>query len=390
MFNNIIEKKFLKVFEDLEYGSLKIIMPDGKNYGFSGIYEGPSADITIHNNKVITNLFLNGDIGFANDYRHGNWDSSDLTQLIQLALMNDKSLKSYIFGSKITMALSRISYLFKQNTISGSKQNIHAHYDIGNEFYKLWLDESMTYSSAIFINQNEPLKQAQNNKYDRIIERLSGNDPILEIGCGWGGFAERAITKMGSDVKGVTISNEQFSYADKRIKALNSGVDSKILLEDYRKINGKFSNIVSIEMFEAVGEKYWKTYFDKLASLLDSSGRAVIQTITIDNKYFDNYRKSGDAIRTYIFHGGMLPSSEIFKHKASESGLRIDDEYYFGQDYALTLKHWLKTFESKLDQVKALGLDEKFIRIWRFYLASCIASFTVGRTNVMQVELRHG
>jgi cyclopropane-fatty-acyl-phospholipid synthase len=389
MIYNITENKFLKAFENLEHGSIQITMPNGKVYSFSGFYDGPNADVTIHDTKAIIDIFLLGDIGFANNYRNGLIDTKDLTSLVKLALLNERALQKCIFGSKLNMILSRFVYLFKQNSIAGSKQNIHSHYDIGNAFYSLWLDETMTYSSAIFLDDAESLKQAQLNKYDRIIDRLSDKEKALEIGCGWGGFAERAITSSGIAVDGITISDEQFKYAKNRIKNLNLVTDSNIIMQDYRKLDGKYANIVSIEMFEAVGEKYWKTYFDKLSALLASKGTAVIQTITIDNKYFENYRKSGDAIRTYIFPGGFLPSTEVFKENASKSGLRVNDEYYFGQHYAKTLKHWLDNFESKLKEVKALGLDEKFIRIWRFYLESCIASFSVGRTNVMQVELQH-
>jgi len=385
MLTNIVEKKFLEAFQNIEFGKAHITMPNGKTYSFEGKNPGAEGEMTIYDSGMIMNLYARGDIGFADDYRNGKWDSKDMVSLIAMCLANDEALEKCIFGSSIFRALVRAAYMFKPNTVRGSKANIHAHYDIGNSFYKLWLDDTMSYSSAIFNCNSESLAQAQVNKYDRILDRLHNNDNILEIGCGWGGFIERAIQLGGNDVKGVTISNEQYSYAKER----NASYGGMVEMQDYRKLNGKYNNIVSIEMFEAVGEKYWKTYFDKISGLLANKGKAVIQTITIDDKHFDAYRKGGDAIRTFIFPGGMLPSPEIFKAKATESGLKTTDSYEFGQDYATTLKHWLQNFESKLPQIKNLGFDEKFIRLWRYYLAACAASFQVGRTNVMQMELQH-
>jgi cyclopropane-fatty-acyl-phospholipid synthase len=242
----------------------------------------------------------------------------------------------------------------------------------------------MSYSSAIFGNETEALSSAQLNKYDRILSRLHNNDNLLEVGCGWGGFMDRAIQLGGNNVKGVTISDEQFYFAKDRLKDRGN-----VELIDYRKLEGKHNNLVSIEMFEAVGEKYWRTYFDKIASLLDKKGKAIIQTITIDNKHFEAYRKGGDAIRTFIFPGGMLPSPEVFKDNAAKSGLKTTDEFAFGKDYATTLKRWLINFESKLPEIRSLGFDEKFIRLWKYYLASCAGSFQAGRTDVMQMELQH-
>lgn len=385
MLKNIAEKKFLKTFEAIRYGKVDITMPDGKTYTFQGTEPGAEGEMTIHDSSMILSLYTRGDIGFADDYRNGKWDTKDMVALIDVCLKNDDALSSCIFGSGIFRAIVRLAYLFKQNSVKGSKANIHAHYDIGNSFYKLWLDETMSYSSAIYTNGSESLPQAQLNKYDRILGRLDSRDNILEVGCGWGGFIERAVQSGGNDVTGVTISGEQFDYAKERTEKQGGNVK----MTDYRKLEGKYNNIVSIEMFEAVGEKYWKTYFDKISSLLANKGKAIIQTITIDDKYFDSYRKGGDAIRTFIFPGGMLPAPEVFKKKAAQSGLKTTDQFEFGKDYATTLKVWLHNFEAKLPQVRNLGFDEKFIRLWRYYLAACAASFQVGRTNVMQMELQH-
>lgn len=389
MIINIAEKKFLQAFENIEYGSIAVTMPNGQTYNFEGKQAGPKGELIIHDSNMIVNLYVRGDIGFADDYRRGKWDSPDLVALIHACLLNEDALDKCIFGSSFFRAAIRLSYFFKRNTITGSRNNIHAHYDIGNEFYKLWLDETMSYSSAIFNDNNQSLADAQNAKYGRILQRLGGNPSnILEVGCGWGGFAEQAIANAGHKIKGLTISTEQHGYAHERVSKLGCK-DSVIALEDYRLQTQKFDNIVSIEMFEAVGEKYWKTYFDKLASIMNAKGKAVIQTITIDDKYFDRYRKGGDAIRSFIFPGGMLPGKKVFKQTAQSSGLKTTDLYEFGHDYATTLKIWLANFESKLSEVRALGMDEKFIRIWRYYLAACAASFDAGRTNVMQVELQH-
>lgn len=242
----------------------------------------------------------------------------------------------------------------------------------------------MTYSSAMFQQGSEALQHAQHNKYDRIIERLHPSGDVLEIGCGWGGFAERALETRDYTIKGLTLSQEQKRFADVR---LNKGAN--IALQDYRHEDGQYDNIVSIEMFEAVGEQYWDSYFQKIAQSLKTQGRAMIQTITIDERYFESYRKGGDFIRTYIFPGGMLPSTERFVGVAKKAGLAVADQFHFGQDYAKTLQHWLENFDAKISEVRALGFDDAFIRIWRLYLAACIGSFRVGRTSVMQAELRH-
>ena len=330
-------------------------------------------------------LLSKGDTGLAEDYRDGLWQSDNLQNLVALAIDNDHAISPFLYGSALAQKIGNFSYKLRLNTLKGSRRNVSAHYDLGNDFYKLWLDPTMTYSSALFTKRQEDLVQAQHNKYDRIIDRLhKSSGSILEVGCGWGGFAERAINKGDFDIKGITLSDEQHDYASSRLQH-----KAKIVLEDYRAQTGTFDNIVSIEMFEAVGEKYWKTYFEKISALLKKSGRAVIQTITIDDNLFDTYRTGNDFIRTFIFPGGMLPGPNRFALEAAKSGLRINDRFDFGQDYATTLEHWLKSFDSKKQEILALGYEESFIRMWRFYLAACIASFRTGRTDVMQVELQH-
>jgi len=384
MFERQITYRFLDTLSHIEYGSMTVTTPDGKTHACSGKHAGVSADIILHDWRAIPALAARGDIGFAEGYRDGWWSSSDITNVFHLGLQNDAVLSQYIYGGVFARIASKLAYCFTQNTVKGSRRNIHAHYDLGNSFYQLWLDPTMTYSSAIFAHEAEDLEPAQHRKYDRIIERLGDSGNILEIGCGWGGFADRALASGDYAIKGLTLSNEQHAYAADRLKN-----KAAIALEDYRLQTGRFDSIVSIEMFEAVGEKYWPVYFGKLKSLLANGGKAVIQTITIGEEYFDAYRKGGDAIRTFIFPGGMLPSLGRFEEESKKAGLRLTDRFAFGQDYVRTLELWLARFEARLGEVRALGFDEKFIRMWRFYLTCCIASFRVGRTDVMQMELQH-
>lgn len=385
MYAKIAADQLFKKLDTIESGKLTVITPDGKIRTFSGTKEGETAKIELKNWRVISNMVQRGDIGFAEDYRAGNWDTDNLVGLTTLGLVNRSALDQVIAGSSFSRTLSMLSYLLRLNTLNGSRRNIHAHYDLGNDFYKLWLDPTMTYSAAIYNHQKETLEEAQNNKYDRILDCLQGHTgSILEVGCGWGGFAERALDRGDFGIKGITLSDEQHDFACKRL-----GSNAKIALEDYRHQQGKYDHIVSIEMFEAVGEKFWNTYFTKISSLLKSNGSAVVQTITMNERDFPRYRKGGDFIRSYIFPGGMLPSPSRFKAEAQKAGLRCDNEFFFGQDYARTLEEWLLAFDNNKRQITAMGFDEGFIRLWRLYLAGCIAGFRTNRTNVMQVELRH-
>ena len=385
MLAQITSDQLFRRLDHLDTGSLELTTPDGKTRTFEGKKPGENASLEIKNWNVISNMMRKGDIGFAEDYRAGNWETDNLTGLTTLGLINRKALDRLVAGNNFSRTLSNLSYLLRLNSLKGSKKNIHAHYDLGNDFYKLWLDPSMTYSSAIFDKENETLEEAQHNKYDRILNCLDQNSgSILEVGCGWGGFAERAQDKGDFGIKGVTLSEEQHEYANNRL-----GKKADIVLEDYRHQNEKYDNIVSIEMFEAVRERYWQTYFSKIGNLLNKNGKAVIQTITMNDNDISRYRRGGDFIRSYIFPGGMLPSPSRFRSEVKKSGLKSENEYYFGQDYAKTLEIWLHHFENQKDEVKKLGFDDGFIRLWRFYLAGCIAGFRTGRTEVMQVKLSH-
>ncbi len=385
MFVKLASDQLFKRLDCLESGTLTLTTPDGKTRVFEGKKAGENAHLELHDWSVVANMIQKGDIGLAEDYRAGKWHTDNLVDFTALGLRNRRVLDDLVIGSRYTRAASMFSYLLNMNTLKGSRRNIHEHYDLGNDFYALWLDPSMTYSSAVYANEMETLKQAQDNKYDRIIDRMDTNSGrVLEVGCGWGGFAERAHHKGDYALKGITLSDKQHAYAGERTRGY-----ADIALEDYRHQTGLYDRIVSIEMFEAVGEHFWPTYFKKLGELMKRDGKAVIQTITINDTDFARYRKGGDFIRSFIFPGGMLPSPARFRQEAEKAGLRVNGGFFFGQDYGRTLVEWLKTFDAKVDQVRALGFDEGFIRLWRFYLGACAGGFRAGRTDVMQVEVSH-
>ena len=375
------EKMFLSILDRTDTGTFTFENHDGKIFEFAGKYPGPHGHLKTHAPDVLWNMAIGGDTAMAGDYREGKWDCDDIASLVDFAFRNEEAMRPFVAGNPAKRALVGLAALFKPNTRRRARANVMAHYDLGNDFYALWLDETMSYSSALFAASDQTLASAQLNKYDRILDRLeTGPGEILEIGCGWGGFAERAIHRGDHRVTGLTLSPAQAEYARARLHPAPGHAD--IRLEDYREDRGTYRSIVSIEMFEAVGERYWKTYFDRLAAQLASTGKAVIQTITVDDAYFDSYRKGGDAVRAYIFPGGMLPSELALREQVTNAGLRIDKSYYFGPDYAKTLRIWAKAFEEKWGQIQAIGFDERFRRMWRFYLSYCEAGFDNGRINV--------
>ena len=380
-----VADRFFKKLDNVQYGRMELMTPDGRTRTFEGGQPGPNAQIHLKNWDVLPNLAAKGDLGFAQDYQAGNWDTDDLQSVMSFALANGDVMEKYLHGNKLLQMGARMMYFLRRNNRNGSKRNIQAHYDLGNNFYALWLDRTMTYSAALFPTGNETLEQAQHHKYDRILDRLdTKSGSILEVGCGWGGFGERALHRGDYGVKGITLSEEQRRFADNRLQGR-----AQIALEDYRDQRGTFDNIVSIEMFEAVGERYWPVYFEKMGALLKKGGKAIVQTITIDDAHFARYSKGGDMIRSFIFPGGMLPSPSRFKQEVEKAGLRMTDRFDFGQHYATTLERWLENFDANMPAVKAQGFNEEFVRLWRFYLAACIAGFRTNRTDVMQVELQH-
>ena len=376
---------FFKILENIEYGKIIVKTPENHVFCFEGEKRGVELSLTINDWKFCQSIFLKGDIGLGEAYSLGYYDIQKISDLIIFGLDNYNSLSRVIQGSIFKILFYRLKHYLKRNTKEGSLKNIHAHYDIGNEFYKIWLDPTMTYSSALF-EGDEKLESAQRQKYQRIIDtlKLKAGDRVLEIGCGWGGFMEHA-TAQGIHVTGVTISQEQFDYAKERLKDRSNLAE--VLFKDYRDIEGQYDYIVSIEMFEALGEEYWSTYFKKLRNLLKKGGKALIQSITIKNEDFSSYRKSADFIQHFIFPGGMLPSPNIFQHKARKNGLKVLENFSFGKSYAKTLLCWDKEFVSNIEAVKKIGFDQKFIRLWRFYLHYCSGAFTQGKIDVNQFLL---
>lgn len=385
----VLETAFTAVFNRAHYGTLDITFPDGRTTQCRGAHEGVNADLHIRDWKVIRSVFLRGDIGFGETYVDGLWSTQDLGKLMTYLVQNLDAIEDVSHGSWWMRRIFNVVNWVRENSRKGSRRNIRAHYDVGNEFYTLWLDRSMTYSSALYAgNEQRSLEEAQRAKYRRLLDKLGQSGDVLEIGCGWGGFAEEAASGAFT-VTGLTLSREQLAYASSRMvrAALTDKVDLR--LEDYRDVKGDFDYIVSIEMFEAVGEKYWPVYFRTIKERMRSGGKAMIQTITIDDKHFEAYRSRSDFIRHYTFPGGMLPSVERLKQEIEAAGLKCKEVFAFGQDYARTCQLWLDRIDAKSSDIKALGYSDAFLRSWRFYLGCCIGAFTAARTNVVQLEIIH-
>ena len=381
-----MENKILQHLKKAKNGHLLIKMPNGEEIEIGTKNLKPQADIEVHNLALIDLILLKGDIGFGEAYVKKFFTTSNIHDLLLFILSNQEEFEPLFHSNILYSAIFKIKNLFKKNSLKGSKKNIEFHYDMGNDFYSLWLDETMSYSSGIFYG-DETLSESQKNKYQRILDQIDQeNSRILEIGCGWGGFIEEA-SKKGHKVKGLTLSNEQKAYADQLIK--DKKIDSFTALQDYRLEHEKFDNIVSIEMFEAVGKEYWDGYFAKVKECLKKDGKAVIQTIVIGDEFYKKYLKTSDYIREYIFPGGLLPSPQIFKDLVKKNGLCVADEFSFAESYSKTLVKWLDNFNSKKSEILKLGYDDQFIRKWRFYLAYCSAGFLSKRTNVIQYTLKH-
>ena len=370
----------------IEAGELRAVFPSNFQKVYSGGQVGPTADIQINSWKLVPRLLLSGDMGLAESFLSGEWATSNLTQLILLGDINERALGNAVTPSKFINLIEKLRHQRRDNSKRGSRRNIAAHYDLGNEFYSHWLDNSMSYSSALFTDFGEELEVGQNRKYQRLAKalKLKEGDQVLEIGCGWGGFAEIAAKEYKCNVVGITLSNEQAKFAQRRMQEnqLSNLVDIRI--EDYRDVQGSFDKIVSIEMFEAVGEEHWRNYFETIKTRLKPGGLAGIQSITIANEFFETYKRRPDFIQKYIFPGGILPSEDKLNNAVSSAGLKILDDYYFGKSYAETLRRWQSTFEQKWDDIKNLGFDEKFQKMWRYYLSYCEAGFESGHINVGQ------
>jgi cyclopropane-fatty-acyl-phospholipid synthase len=381
----------VNLLSKIEYGALTIQFPDGQSVSLGKLDSNEiQANFHINDWQVFRSVLKSGDIGFAESYIAGHWSTDNLVGLIELISRNRAALEKVIYGTWFGKIAYLVRHFLNRNSRTGSQKNIHAHYDIGNDFYRLWLDPSMTYSSALFASdQIGGLHAAQLTKYRRILNELQVEDGanILEIGCGWGGFAELAAREKSAHVTGLTLSTEQLHFAQERLKNAGLHHKSKLQIQDYRDAHGEYDGIASIEMFEAVGEAYWPSYFECVSRNLKPQGRACIQTIVIADELFERYRVGTDFIQQYIFPGGMLPSISVFKQYAAKHGLEVVETFKFGLDYARTLMEWRKTFMDKLELVKALGFDDEFVRTWEFYLAYCEAGFRTTDVNVVQFTL---
>lgn len=372
-----------------QHGTLRVRLPNGSVFEHKGARPGETAEIRVHNMRLARRFLTGGTIGFAESYIDGDWDSPNLPQFLTVAAHNESILNDAMRGSVLFRALSRLMHFRNRNTKSGSRRNISHHYDLGNDFYQQWLDGSMTYSAARYDQNVADLEQAQHNKYRHLARKLDlGPDHhVLEIGCGWGGFAEYAAKTYGCRVTGITISQEQHDYAAARIQraGLNEQVD--IQIRDYRDLQGQYDRVASIEMFEAVGEAYWPVFFETLRERLSKGGKAALQVITIAEEFWDYYRSRPDFIQRYIFPGGMLPTPNRLQEHSTLAGLSILSEDRFGHHYARTLAEWNDRFQAAWPKISQLGYDGRFKRMWEYYLAYCEAGFRSDSTDVLQIAL---
>ena len=386
-------RRVLGLLQHLKVGCLELQLPDGTQLHVGERRaEEPAAAMRLRSWDVCAATLKSGDIGLAEAYIDGQWSTPDLAALLRLFIANRDALESLVYGRWWGGLMYRLRHLLNRNSRRGSRKNIHAHYDLGNDFYRLWLDDTMNYSSAWFEGDHgRPMAQAQRAKVQRALDEcgVQAGDHVLEIGCGWGALAEEAAAHRGARVTGVTLSTEQLAFAHERMQRLGVTSQVDLRLQDYRDIqDGPFDAIASIEMFEAVGQAYWPSYFKSVHHLLKPGGRACIQSITIRDDLFERYAKSTDFIQQYIFPGGLLPSVEVFRQQAAQAGLQVEREQAFGIDYAETLRRWRAKFLQCEADVLQLGFDTRFIRIWEFYLAYCEAAFDTGNTNVVQFTLR--
>ena len=374
------------VLRSLKIGHLTIETPSGARVEGKGEIEGPRATLILHRWRTMRRLMFGGDVGFAEAYMDGDWSTPDLATLIELAALNETALSEVTAGRWFNRVLHRMRHLLRANTKSGSRRNIEAHYDLGNDFYKLWLDPSMTYSSALYGDAKQSLEDAQDNKLARIMDllALNGGERVLEIGCGWGRLAERITTERNAHVTGLTLSPSQLKGARERLAKAGAADKSDLRLQDYRDVTETFDRVVSIEMIEAVGEKYWPAYFGKIAQVLNAGGRAVLQVITIAEERFELYRRNADFIQRYVFPGGMLPSHGVMLEQIKQAGMKFISLENFGESYAHTLNEWNRRFQRAWPEIEAMGYSKKFKRTWEYYLAYCEGGF---RSKAIDVGL---
>lgn len=380
-----------RLLSNIDRGRLHIILPGGGFIEKSGATNGSEAILVLHSWRAIRRMLLNGDIGFAEGFIEGDWTTPDLTALIRFAAQNREAFARSMRGSLPMRLLNRTAHGLNANTRRGSRRNIEAHYDLGNEFYRQWLDPSMLYSSAIFDDTASTLEAAQLKKLKRIVDKLqlSGGENILEIGCGWGALAIHLVTQAEANVTGITLSPSQLKWAKNAAEKADSTDRIDLRLQDYRDLNGQFDRIVSVEMFEAVGEAYWPSYFETLKRCLKPGGSAVLQIISIEESRFDTYRRKADFIQKYVFPGGFLPSNAALEKAVGKTGLKLTDKELFGQSYALTLAEWRQRFHARWQTISLLGFDDRFRRLWDYYLCYCEAGFAEGSINVGFYTIEH-
>ncbi|MFW5655642.1 MAG: class I SAM-dependent methyltransferase [Roseicyclus sp.] len=388
-----LPRYFTQVFDvacSMAHGRLDFVLPDGRRFRAEGRGPGPVAELDIHDDEVFARLIREGDLGFCEAYLDEAWSTPDLMAFMDLVHADNDEIYDGFPGQGLVRAYEKFRFWLQRNTKRQARRNIAAHYDLGNDFYALWLDDTMTYSSALFRTGQESLEAAQALKYASMVDEMGvkPGDHVLEIGCGWGGFAEYAAGQRGLRVTGLTISREQHDYAVERIRRAGLADRVEIRLQDYRDETGRYDGIASIEMFEAVGESYWPTYFDKLRDCLKPGGRATLQIITVQERRFEIYRRGVDFIQKYIFPGGMLPAPKVLKAEVARAGLELAGSIEFGASYSQTLRRWHETFTERWDEVARLGFDERFRRMWDFYLCSCAAAFRFGVTDVTQITVR--
>ena len=388
-----LPRYFARVFNlvrKLNSGRVDFILPDGRQFRAEGAKPGPVAEVFINNPDVFARLVREGDLGFSDAYLDGWWTTPDLQAFMDFIHADNDDMYDEFPGMGLVRAWEKARFWFQSNSKRQALKNISYHYDLGNDFYSLWLDDTMTYSSALFSTSQESLENAQVTKYASMIDQMGvkPGDHVLEIGCGWGGFAEYAAKERGLKVTGLTISKEQLDFARKRIN--NNGLGDKVnlKLQDYRDETGVYDGVASIEMFEAVGEKYWPIYFNKVKQCLKPGKQATLQIITIHDARWEVYRKGVDFIQKYIFPGGMLPSPTVLRQEVAKAGLNVQHSIEFGKSYSQTLRRWFEVFNDQWDTISGMGFDDRFRRMWNFYLTSCAATFESGNCDVTQITLQ--
>ncbi len=379
----------LKMLNKMESGRLDIALPDGRIFRTEGAKPGPVARVDIHNPDVFARLIREGELGFSDAYLEGDWSTPDLRSFMDLVHLGTETVYDDFTGKFLVQTYERLRFWLHGNSRKQAKKNISYHYDLGNDFYALWLDDTMTYSSALFETGQESLENAQTAKYASLVDEMGAKpgDHILEIGCGWGGFAEYAAKERGLRVTGLTISQEQLKFARQRIEKAGLSALVEFKLQDYRDERGQYDGIASIEMFEAVGQKYWPTYFETVRERLKPGAQATLQIITVADHRWDVYRNGVDFIQKYIFPGGMLPAPSVLKEQVTQAGLNVVTSKEFGKSYDLTLRRWYETFNDKWDVISEMGFDERFRRMWNYYLTACGAAFDTGNCDVTQITV---